>query len=193
MPRGIDAALVGNPAAQPHTIDAVQKVARGKLDFRRYVSVPNALHAVDEQRAYAALNLTSARPTLYVASAAGASEARVLEGSVRSTDVRVVDTHPLASKDASGVDLFYRMLVATIVGFVTVFQVIAQAGRLAGAPPLRRLRAGPRGGGVARADARLSGARTRGIWRVHIYATGNCCEHPLGRSESRRLVRSNPN
>jgi hypothetical protein len=29
------------------------------------------------------------------------------------------------------VDVFYRMLVATIIGFITVFQVLAQAGRLA--------------------------------------------------------------
>jgi hypothetical protein len=132
VPRGIDAALVGNPSAQPRTIDAVEKVARGKLDFRRYVSVPDALHAMDEQRMYAALNLTSTRPTLYVASAAGASVARVLEKiSAVDADVRVVDTHPLASKDPSGVDLFYRMLVATIVGFITIFQVNAHAGRLA--------------------------------------------------------------
>jgi hypothetical protein len=41
--------------------------------------------------------------------------------------VRVVDTHPLAANDPNGLDLFYRMLVATIIGFITVFQVLAQA------------------------------------------------------------------
>jgi hypothetical protein len=132
VPRRIDAALVGNPAAQPRTVDAVEGVAGGKLDFRRYASVPAALHAIDEQRVYAALDLTSTRPTLYVASAAGASVARVLER-IYPVDpaVRVVDTHPLQARDPSGVDLFYRMLVATIIGFITVFQVLAQAGRLA--------------------------------------------------------------
>jgi hypothetical protein len=129
VPRQIDAAMIGNPSAQPHTVDAVEGVAGGKLDFRRYASVPAALHAIDEQRVYAALDLSSPRPTLYVASA---SVARVLER-IYPVDpaVRVVDTHPLQTRDPSGLDVFYRMLVATIIGFITVFQVLAQAGRLA--------------------------------------------------------------
>jgi hypothetical protein len=110
----------------------VEEVADGKLDFSRYASVPAALHAIDEQRVYAALDLTSTRPTLYVASAAGAPVARVLERiSAIDPGVRVVDTHPLAAKDPNGLDLFYRMLVATIIGFITVFQVVGQAGPLA--------------------------------------------------------------
>jgi hypothetical protein len=130
MPRGIDAALVGEPAAHPRTVDAVEEVADGKLDFSRYASVPTALHAIDEQRVYAALDLASTRPTLYAASAAGGSLARVLERiSAIDPGVRVVDTHPLAAKDPNGLDLFYRMLVATIIGFITVFQVVGQAGR----------------------------------------------------------------
>jgi hypothetical protein len=44
--------------------------------------------------------------------------------------VRVVDTHPLSASDPNGVDIFYLMLVATIVGFLTVFQVRANAGGL---------------------------------------------------------------
>ena len=80
---------------------------------------------------YVALDLTSKRPTLYVASAAGASVARVLEGiSAVDPTVRVVDTYPLGMADPSGVEIFYLMLVATIVGFTTVFQVRANAGGL---------------------------------------------------------------
>jgi hypothetical protein len=117
VPRRIDAALVGNPAAAPRTVDAVEGVAGGKLDFRRYASVPAALQAIDEQRVYATLDLTSSRPTLYVASAAGASVARVLER-IYPVDpaVGVVDTHPLQARDPNGLDVFYRMLVATIIG-----------------------------------------------------------------------------
>jgi hypothetical protein len=131
VPRGIDAAVVGKTAARPHTVHAVEEVARRKLYFGRYASVPRALHAIDEQQVYAALDLTSKPPTLYIASAAGASVARLLEriDAVDST-VRVVDTHPLASTDPNGLDLFYRMLVATIIGFITVFQVRGQAGPL---------------------------------------------------------------
>jgi hypothetical protein len=129
VPHHIDAALVGDPAKHESTVDGVQRVARGGLVFHHYASTPAALHAVDEQDVYAALDLTSPTPTLYVASAAGASVARVLEQvAVADPAVRVVDTHPLGTHDPNGVEIFYLMLVATIVGFITVFQVSANAG-----------------------------------------------------------------
>jgi hypothetical protein len=130
-PHHIDAALVGNRAAHAGTVNAVEGVARDRLVLRRYASVPSALHAIDEQNVYAALDLTSNTPTLYVASAAGASVARVLDG-IHAIDptVRVVDAHALSAHDPSGVDIFYLMLVTTIIGFITVFQVRAQAGDL---------------------------------------------------------------
>jgi len=134
VPRRIDAALVGDPRRDAGAVRAVQGVAENSLDFTEYESAPAALRAIDLQRVYAALDLTPARPTLYVASAAGASVARVLE-KISSVDptVRVVDTHPLAFTDPNGLDIFYLMLVATIIGFITVFQARALAGGL----PLR--------------------------------------------------------
>lgn len=106
-------------------------MARDSLVFRSYPSAAAALHAIDRQHIYTALDLTSRRPTLYVASAAGASVARVLE-KVAAVDptVRVVDSHPLLPTDPNGLDLFYLMLVTTIIGFITIFQVQAQAGSL---------------------------------------------------------------
>jgi hypothetical protein len=131
VPHRIDAALVGNPRTDARTVKAIQGVADNSLDFSRYQSAAAARHAIDLQRVYAALDLTSVRPTLYVASAAGASVARVLEKtSAVDPRVRVIDTHPLASTDPSGLDIFYLMLVGTIVGFITVFQTRAQAGGL---------------------------------------------------------------
>ena len=57
--------------------------------------------------------------------------ARVLEqASTVDSMVRVVDTHPLGTADPNGVETFYLMIVATIVGFLTVFQVRANAGGL---------------------------------------------------------------
>jgi hypothetical protein len=131
VPHRIDAALVGDRAAGAGTVDAVEHVARRSLVFRPYASVPAALHAIDEQRIYAALDLTSPTPRLYVASAAGASVARVLQG-IYAIDpaVRVVDTHPLAANDPAGVDIFYLMLVTSVIGLTTVFQVRGQAGDL---------------------------------------------------------------
>jgi hypothetical protein len=131
VPHRIDAALVGDPAQHAGTVAAVEQVADGSLRFAPYRSVTAARHALDLQRIYAALDLTSARPTLYVASAAGASVARVLERiSASDPRVRVIDTHPLSPSDPNGVDIFYLMLVATIVGFLTVFQIRANAGAL---------------------------------------------------------------
>ena len=131
MPHRIDAALVGDPAQHARTVGAVQQVADASLSFQQYGSVQAARHAIDVQRVYAALDLTSARPTLYVSSAAGASVARVLERiSASDPVVRLVDTHPLSPSDPNGLDIFYVMLVATIVGFLTVFQVRANAGGL---------------------------------------------------------------
>jgi hypothetical protein len=131
VPHRIDAALVGDRAVNPAAVDAAERVARGGLVFRRYASVPAALHAIDEQDVYVALHLTSKTPTLYVASAAGVSVARVMEQiSAVDPTVRVVDTHPLDTRDPNGVETFYLMLVATIVGITTVFQVRTNAGGL---------------------------------------------------------------
>lgn len=128
VPRHIPAALIGNTSDNPSAVGAVQRVAKNSLAFRQYPSLRAALHAIDEQNVYAALDLKASRPTLYVASAAGASVARVLEKiyTVEPT-FRVIDAHPLAADDPNGVDIFYLMLVTTIIGFITVFQVRAQA------------------------------------------------------------------
>jgi hypothetical protein len=131
VPRRIDAAIVGDPGSNRPTVNAVQAVADHSLQFTRFASVRDALRAVDQQQVYAVLDLSSPRSTLYVASAAGASVARVLQGvSAADPTVRVFDVHPLASTDPNGLDIFYLMLVATIIGFLTVFQVRANAGGL---------------------------------------------------------------
>ena len=131
VPRKIDAALVGNAGAAPETVAALQGVAHDSLEFTSYPSTAAALAALDRQQVYAALDLSAARPTLYLASAAGASVSRVLQR-VDEVDpgVRVIDMHPLAAGDPNGLDIFYLMLVCTIIGFITVFQVRAQASGL---------------------------------------------------------------
>lgn len=131
IPRHINAAIVGNGAAHTGPVDSTERAVGGKLDFHRYSSLPAARRAIDLQNVYAALDVASQRPTLYVASAAGASVARVLE-KITTIDpaVRVRDTHPLPVNNPNGLNIFYLMLVTTIVGFVTVFQVRANAGQL---------------------------------------------------------------
>jgi hypothetical protein len=127
----IDAALVGDSAAHMPAVRAIQRVAQDSLAFHSYPTVAAALRAADRQQVYAVLDLASSRPTLYVASAAGASVARILERiSASDPRVRVIDAHPLDPLDPSGIDIFYLMLATTIVGFLTVLQVRANAGAL---------------------------------------------------------------
>ncbi len=128
VPHRIDTAVVGNPKAHASVVEAIDREVGGELRLHQYPSVAAALGAIDAQQVYAALDLTRRRPSLYVASAAGASVARVLE-KITAVDprVRVVDTHPLPTSDPQGLDLFYLMLVATVLGFLTVFQVRANA------------------------------------------------------------------
>ena len=131
IPHRIQVALVGDSTGHTSTVDALEGVARGTLVLQRYPSVPAALHAIDEQQLCVALDLTSQPPTLYLSSAAGVSVARLLEGiSTVDPTVRVVDTHPLPASDPNGLKIFYLMLVATIAGFLTTFQVRANAGGL---------------------------------------------------------------
>jgi hypothetical protein len=130
VPHGIPIAVVGDPAAHAATVQAVSQVA-GDPEFRAYGSLAAAKDAVDWQQVYAALDLTAEPPTLYLASAAGASVARAL-ARVSSVDpaVHVVDTRPLGINDPNGVDIFYLMLGTTILGFVATFQVRANAAPL---------------------------------------------------------------
>ena len=127
VPRGIPFAVVGDLDAHDTVVQAVAQVAGGP-NFYEYDSLPAALSAIDWQHVYAALDLTSEPPTLYVASAAGASAARALSR-VATIDpgVRIIDTHPLGGNDPGGLDIFYLMLGTTILGFVTTFQVRANA------------------------------------------------------------------
>jgi hypothetical protein len=131
VPHRINAGLVGTPTENEQAVAAVEQVANNNLAFHRYLSVAAALRAIDLQHVYAAVDLTGKAPTLYVASAAGASVARVLEQAARiDPTLRVVDSHPLEKDDPNGLDIFYLMLVATIVGFITIFQITANAGKL---------------------------------------------------------------
>jgi hypothetical protein len=128
----IQVALVGDPTGHASTVDALEGVARGTLVLQRYPSVPAALHAIDEQTLCVALDLTSQPPTLYLSSAAGVSWPGSWKASPPSTP-RCAWSTPTRSPPASdpnGLKLFYLMLVATIAGFLTVFQVRANAGGL---------------------------------------------------------------
>jgi hypothetical protein len=128
-PHRIDVALVGSPTpTHRRVLAALERTARDGVAFHTYPSVAASRHAIDAQQVYAALDLTRRTPYLYVAGAAGASVARVLERAFAADpDIRFVDTHPLPASDPQGLDIFYLALATTVIGFATVFQVRTHA------------------------------------------------------------------
>ena len=127
VPHGIPIAIVGKPDTPSAAMDAVTQVAVAPK-FQRYDSLASAREAIDWQQVYAALDLTGAQPTLYIASASSAVLARTLErASTFDPGLRIIDTHPLNANDPNGVDVFYLMLGTTILGFSGTFQVRSNA------------------------------------------------------------------
>jgi FtsH-binding integral membrane protein len=132
-PHDIPAAVVGHLARQPGVIAALEAATGNSVRLTSYASLTRAEHAISEQRIYAALALTAGRPRLLVASAAGISVARVLVQGAQAVPARaggpvqIVDLHPLPPTDPQGLASFYATLAATILGFVTMFQLRANA------------------------------------------------------------------
>lgn len=132
-PHDIPAGIVGPPAAHRRLIASLQAQTKGALAFAAYSSAADASKAIGEQRIYAALVLDRSPPQLLIASAAGTSLARVLEQAATTTTesagvpLAVVDLYPLPAHDPQGLVSFYVTLAATILGFVTMFQLRANA------------------------------------------------------------------
>ena len=133
-PHQIPLGLVGSDAGSPGLVAALERGVHGQLAFRPYASADAAEEAISEQRVYAALVVAPGRPRLLIASASGASVARVLEAAaatvVSSTgapELDVVDLHQLPRSDPQGLVSFYVTLAASILGFLGCFQLVANA------------------------------------------------------------------
>jgi hypothetical protein len=135
-PHHIPAALVGDARAQASVVAAVESATNRSLRLRSYPSTAAAEHAIEEQTVYAALELDASHPRLLIASAAGVSVARVLTQAAeqlehgRTPSLTVTDLHPLPANDPQGLVAFYVTLAATIVGFITMFQLRANSAPL---------------------------------------------------------------
>jgi hypothetical protein len=135
-PHDIPVAVIGHPPRRPGVIPALQAATDNGLRLSRFASLAGAQHAIDEQRIYGAVALTGSRPRLLIASAAGTSVARVLEHAAQAIPTRaggplqIIDLHPLPPTDPQGLASFYATLAATILGFVTMFQLRANAATL---------------------------------------------------------------
>jgi hypothetical protein len=135
-PHHLPAGVVGDPARHPRLIDAFERATRGALDLHPYPSIAAARAAINRQEIYAALVIGRGRPQLLVSSASGVSVTRVLEQTAMRAAQRVsqppaiIDLHPLPPSDPQGLVGFYATLAATILGFVTIFQLATHAPHL---------------------------------------------------------------
>jgi hypothetical protein len=132
QPHDVPTALVGSVQGRPdeQLVRALERAAGSDFAFRPEPTETAAVAAIEQQRVYAALVLTSPRPRLLVASAAGASVARVLEQAAqRVQEARghllvVRDAAPLPKRDPNGLVVFYTTLGATILGAGLVLTLV---------------------------------------------------------------------
>ncbi len=134
--RRITTAVVGTSAERAPFISALETTANKGLILRSYPTEAAARRAIDEQTVYLALIFSPQRGTavdVLLSSASGPSVARVLGVALpqAATDagatLAIRDLHPLPSQDPAGLAAFYLTIGATILGFVTTFQLRANA------------------------------------------------------------------
>ena len=128
VPRQLPIGVVGPASVTAPIIDGMQH-GRHEFDVHSYPSRESAVAAVDNQKITAVVDATATPPQLLVSSASDASAARALTQLDQPTPGRyllpIVDLHPLPASDPAGLATFYVTIAATILGFVTVFQLRA--------------------------------------------------------------------
>jgi hypothetical protein len=125
VPRRVPIALVGTTADAPGLAERLAGRLDGAAVYRPYRSAGDAQRAIDQRRVLAALVRDPGRPRLLIAGAEGAALARALR---RAADGllppgAVLDVRPLSGGDESGLGGFYAMVAATLLGFLTTFQL----------------------------------------------------------------------
>ncbi|WP_231996245.1 DUF3533 domain-containing protein [Mycobacterium scrofulaceum] len=127
-PRELPIGVVGPPSVTAPIVAGMQQ-GRHEFKVRTYPSRQAAIAAVDRQTITAVIDGTVAPPELLLSSASGSSSARVLTQLDEPAPGRyllpITDLHPLPASDPSGLATFYVTIAATILGFVTMFQLRA--------------------------------------------------------------------
>ncbi|KRV50543.1 hypothetical protein AQ490_15855 [Wenjunlia vitaminophila] len=132
-PHRIPIGVTGSSEHGGRLVTGLERALGSSLPPRRFPDDPAALAAVDRQEIFAVLRLLPGHAELQVASASGASVARVLRqagppvGRQVGVPVTVRDVRPLQSTDPQGLALFYVSLAAVLVGFVGAAQLSVHA------------------------------------------------------------------
>ena len=126
VPRHLPIGVVGE--ASPRLLAELERHSH-ELEPRRYRDRAAAVEAVDQQTITAVIDTTAAPPELLISSASDPSTARVLtqidQAATGQPALKIVDLHPLPAEDPAGLATFYLTIAATILGFVTMFQLRA--------------------------------------------------------------------
>ncbi|MBC3760141.1 ABC transporter permease [Quadrisphaera oryzae] len=140
--RALPVAVVSGAESSPF-VAALERATSQGLQLRAVDSAAEGERLVQLQEVYAVLSPTGSDEgsgvRMELSSASGASAARVLTQAALSAEstsgvaLTTADLHPLPSADPSGLAAFYLTITATILGFVTTFQLRAHASPL----PLR--------------------------------------------------------
>ncbi|MFD0691969.1 ABC transporter permease [Actinomadura fibrosa] len=131
-PRHVPVAVTGQGESSA-LVKAMDANLDTTLAVHRYATYAKARAAIEQQRAFAVLNLQGARAELDVAAAAGASVARLLiqaapaAGRQAGVPLTVRDIKPLQTSDPQGLAIFYISLASVIIGFVGAIQLSVHA------------------------------------------------------------------
>lgn len=139
--RALPVAVVGDVAGSPF-VAALEGATSHGLQLRPVASAAEGERLVQLQEVYAVLAPAGTTAQggeavrLELSSASGASAARVLTQAALTAEsssgvqLSTADLHPLPPADPSGLAAFYLTITATILGFVTTFQLRAHASPL---------------------------------------------------------------
>jgi len=136
QPHRIPTGVVGSSGHEKLIVGGLEKAVDSQLDLHRYGTRDAAAAAVRQQRVFAVIELRGDSAKLWVASAAGASVARVFEqtgpkvGAAIGVPITVADAMPLQPTDPQGLALFYVALASVIIGFVGAIQLHVHAREL---------------------------------------------------------------
>lgn len=127
-PRNLPVGVVGSTAATAPFVAALHS-NKNEFDVHEYPTREAAVTAINQQRITAAIDATAAPPELLLSSASDPSGTRALIQLDQTQPGRfilpIVDLHPLPPSDPAGLATFYLVIAATILGFITMFQLRA--------------------------------------------------------------------
>lgn len=127
-PRNLPVGVVGSSAITAPFVDALHR-NKSEFDVHQYSSRQDAIDALNRQRITAAIDAAATPPQLLLSSASDPSGSRALiqldQTQPGQFILPIVDLHPLPPSDPAGLATFYLVIAATILGFITMFQLRA--------------------------------------------------------------------